>query len=288
MKYLRTNEIVVPRAPYEGQQLRGLVREGVVPNLVVVRDTAGAKRPDVRSYTAALRRQGARILQAGGSILRQEVSLDDLVEVRTVPAADLRHVVRDVNQDPTVDSVLVMSPTVEDYDRTVAELDAWKDVDGMNPDSGRTPCTPQAIQGALDFRGLWRPDLNYLLVGKGRTVNSYVAQALQEMHGDAYEDRVRIVTRSNQEELPEAMAASDVAIVAAGVKRQIRPKMIHPDMKAVVGVCIEDIDPAAYALRSGTFITPRHLDQVNMGIGALTASVALQNTLDAAMNRLPV
>ena len=288
MLYLRTNEIVVPQAPYEGQQLRSLVREGVVPQMVIARDEAGAKRPDIRSYTAALKRQMARVREAAGSILAHEVSLDEMIRVETVAAADLRHVVKDANDDPRVDSVIVMSPTEENYDELAGLLSPDKDVDGMNPASQRTPCTPQAIQDTLGFYDLWHPDLNYLLVGKGRTVNSHVDKVLQHLHGDKYEDRVHIITRRNEDDLVPAMAVSDVAIVAAGVRHQIRPGMIHADMKAVVGVCIEDLHPAVYNLPGKVLVTPVHRDPVNMGIGANTASIAVQQTLAAATLRLPV
>ncbi|HZM63715.1 MAG TPA: hypothetical protein VFB59_01130 [Candidatus Saccharimonadales bacterium] len=290
MRRLHTNKIVGQRYPEQAHQLRQLVRGDVVPKLLVLRDTAGAERPDIRSYTAALREQMRRVHRAVGYVLGGEVTLGDLIEVKTAPTRDLRHLVKDANGDPSVDSVLVMSPVSGSYsyEKIVAELSPDKDVDGMNPDSGRMPRTPLAIQQTLDHHDLWLPDRHFTLVGRGRTVNSYVDEALLDMMGEErYNDQVRVITKSNQDELGPALQDSEVAIVAAGVHNQITPELIGPNMRAVVGVCIGDIHPDVRRIKGDLLVTPPHLDRRYLGIGAVTASNAIQGTLDAAMSRLP-
>lgn len=284
---MRTNEIVIPRDFEQGQQLRRLVREGVTPRLLIARDEAGAARPDVRSYTAALRDRMRRVHESAGWMVTQEVTLDELVPVVTANSQDLEHIVGGAAADPTVDSIIVMSPTTANYEDIVAKIGPGKDVDGMNPDSGRMPCTPRAVQNALDHYGLWNPDLSYTLVGRGRTVGSHVDGLLRELHGDNYDEQVSVISARNSDELPAAMAASQVAIVAAGVRHQIEPSMIHANTLGVAGVCIQDIHPDVYTLPGDIRVTPVHLDKQNWGIGVNTSSLAVQGVLDAAALRLP-
>ncbi len=76
-----------------------------------------------------------------------------------------------------------------------------------------------------------------------------------------------------------------MAIVAAGVVNQITPDMIGPGTRAVVGLCINDIDPSVRRIGGDLLVTPPHLDRRYLGIGALTASNAVQRTFDMAMVR---
>lgn len=288
MRILRTNEIVEPRTAEQAGTLQTLLEHEIVPRLYIVRDEAGARQPGIRSYTASLRRDMHCVRQAAGLAIAERISLDTLAPVRTVPSRDLSYIVRDLSEDPEAHKVLVMSPTEDDYEKIIEGLAPEKDVDAMRTDAQplNVPCTPLAIGGALRRYNLWRSDLNTVLVGRGRTVGAHVDGLLRQLHREEYYDRVRVITKSNEGELPDAMAWADTAIIAAGKRHQITPDMVRPGLKALVGVCIEDIHPDVYDLPGNTLVTPRHGDTENWGIGMNTSSIAIQRTFDAAMQQL--
>lgn len=280
--------------------MENLVERSVVPHLRIIRDERGANERGVRSYTAALLHHGARL--AG------HVSLENIVSVQTISSGDLVTAVEAANKDKTVHGLLVMSPTAVSYDGIVGLIGPDKDVDRMNPKTRErlrvsgsqspSPATPQAVREVLGQHGLWTPEPKQqprvLLVGRGATVGSFVAQDLLELHGvseEKQDDKLRIITSKNSGEFEEALAWSEVAILAAGVPNQIKADMVHPGLLAVVGVCIGDTDrslrdPLALArnptIRDDFLVTPEHNDRVHMGIGRGTAAIAIGNMLMSA------
>jgi 5,10-methylene-tetrahydrofolate dehydrogenase/methenyl tetrahydrofolate cyclohydrolase len=304
VQYLSTNELVAGYTGQQTEQFDALLERGVVPHMAILRDVVegdkrvGANERGVRSYTGALL---AQIGQYAG----ETIQLDRLVSVTTVHPAALDASIELINDNPLVHGGLLMSPKAEKYedgkgelveaekyDAIVSKLDIAKDVDRMSPltrehlasqGQSASPATPQAVHKLLDHVGLWTPDLSYTLVGKGRTVGRFVYDDLQALHGVRADENVHLITNSNKGDLPEAIKASQVVIVAAGEHHQIRPEYIHDGVLAVVGVCIEDIHPEVYENpRDDLLVTPIHLDPDNRGLGALTSVLAWGNTLDAA------
>ena len=205
---------------------------------------------------------------------------------------ELIHTIQKLNQDHTVDGILVQLPLPShiDEDKILDLIDPSKDVDGFHPTNvaklllgqdGLVPCTPQGMMVLLD-------EINYDLTGKevvvvGRSNIVGKPVSLLCLHKNA----TVTMAHSRTKDLKAVCQRADVLIAAIGKakffnKDYVKEGAVVLDVginrdennKLCGDVDYDDVKDIA------SYITP-----VPGGVGPMTIAMLLENTLHAYNKR---
>ncbi len=260
-------------------QVEALKEKGVTPRLAVIRV---GEREDDLSYERGLTK---RFASAGAEVETAALPAD-------VTQEGLESCISALNQRKDVHGILMFSPLPKSLNeaRARALLSPKKDVDcltdanaycvyaGKAADGvpGYPPCTPQAVLELLDFYGYDLTGKNVTVVGRSAVVGRPLAMLL--LHRNA----TVTVCHTKTRDLAAACKQADLVVVCAGKAGLIGKEHITPGQSVVdVGIHVidgnlcGDVDPAVGEIAEG--YTP-----VPGGVGAVTTSVLLKHTVDAA------
>ncbi|MGK7944536.1 MAG: bifunctional methylenetetrahydrofolate dehydrogenase/methenyltetrahydrofolate cyclohydrolase FolD [Microcystaceae cyanobacterium] len=201
-------------------------------------------------------------------------------------------VIKDLNQDPNVDGILVQLPLPSHLDavKLLLTIDPDKDVDGLHPtnlgrlvrgEEGLRSCTPAGVMRLLDEYKIDIFGKQAVIVGRSILVGK--PQGLMLLEKDA----TITIAHSYSQNLAEITRQADILVVAVGI-----PKIITADMVksgAVVidvginriedgtkkGKLVGDVDYEAL-LPIASYITP-----VPGGVGPMTVAWLLHNTVSS-------
>ena len=255
-----------------------LVDKGIVPKLAVIR--IGARGDDL-AYERG--------------IIRRFSSAGALVEIRELPDGatqeQLEHTVGLLNGDLGVHGILLLRPLPENLSETrIKELiSPSKDVDCMSPvnlaalfegkSGGYPPCTPQAVLDLLDFYGIGLTGKKVTVVGRSMVVGKPLALML------IARDATVTVCHTKTLDLAGECRDANIIVSCAGKAKMIGADAVRAGQVIVdVGVNMDggflcgDVDYGAVK-DIVEAITP-----VPGGVGAVTTSVLLRNTVRSAMN----
>jgi methylenetetrahydrofolate dehydrogenase (NADP+) / methenyltetrahydrofolate cyclohydrolase len=207
---------------------------------------------------------------------------------------DLEALVRELNDDDAIDGILVQLPLPDHLDpRPVQELIApTKDVDALNPyTAGRLAvgdptflsCTPYGVLELLADAGVDTVGAEVVIVGRSNLVGRPLSNMLTLKGRDA----TVTLAHSRTRDLPEVCRRADVVVAAVGVAGLVTADMVKPGAVVIDvgtnrtddGKLVGDVDFDAVAEVAGA-ITP-----VPGGVGPMTVTMLLQNTLEAARAR---
>ena len=207
------------------------------------------------------------------------------------PEDELLELVAELNDDDTVDGILVQLPLPEqiDPDHVVAAIDPAKDVDGLCPiNAGRlaqgrpglVPCTPQGVIELLANAEVELAGAEAVVLGRSILVGKPLAAMLLAANATV------TVCHSRTRDLAAVCSRADVLVAAVGSPRLVTAEMVKPGATVIdVGTnrgdegLIGDVDFDAVAAVAGA-ITP-----VPGGVGPMTIAMLLANTLKAARER---
>jgi methylenetetrahydrofolate dehydrogenase (NADP+)/methenyltetrahydrofolate cyclohydrolase len=211
----------------------------------------------------------------------------------TASEADVVSLVDALNRDPDVDGILVQLPLPKPLRASVVTeaIDPAKDVDGLHTQNagrllaglpGLRPCTPLGILEVLDRNGVKLEGANAVVVGRSGLVGKPVALLLLERNATV------TMCHSRTRDLANVVGAADVVVAAAGSPRLVKGAWIRPGaavvdigVNMVDGVQVGDVDFEGALGRAG-LITPSR-----GGVGPLTITMLLRNTLEAYRARVP-
>jgi len=207
-------------------------------------------------------------------------------------------VLRDFNNDPTVDGILLQLPLPRhiDADRAIATISPEKDVDGFHPESlGRLaagsprfiPCTPLGIRELLLRNGVETAGANVVVLGRSVIVGKPMALLLSLKGRGA--DATVTICHSRSRDVAAHTRGADIIIAAMGVPRFLKADMVRDGVVVVdVGInrvedatarkgyrIVGDVDFEPVAARA-SLITP-----VPGGVGPMTVAMLMSNTLAA-------
>ena len=206
--------------------------------------------------------------------------------------AELLAVVRALNDDPSVDGILVQFPLPSAIRQgaVIDAIDPAKDVDGLHPlnagrlasgSPGLVPCTPQGVMHLLAAAEVLLRGARAVVIGRSVLVGRPLAQLL--LAADA------TVTMAHSRSLDLAGECRRAAVVIAAVGRAelVRGDWIAEGATVIdVGInrgadgkLVGDVAFAETLPRAGA-ITP-----VPGGVGPMTIACLLENTLKAALAR---
>ena len=207
------------------------------------------------------------------------------------PEDELLELIASLNDDDSVDGILVQLPLPEqiDPDAVVAAIDPAKDVDGLTPvnagllaqgQPGLVPCTPQGVIELIKHAGTELEGAEAVIVGRSILVGRPLVGLLLA------ENATVTVCHSRTRDLAAVCSRADVLVAAVGSPRLIGAEMVKPGATVIdVGInrtddgLVGDVDFEPAAEVAGA-ITP-----VPGGVGPMTIAMLLSNTVAAATAR---
>ena len=257
------------------QQISQYVAQGKrAPGLAVI--LVGAD-PASQVYVGSKRKSCAEI-----GITSQSY---DLPETTTEQA--LLELIKELNQDNTVDGILVQLPLPKHIDSTkvIEQISPEKDVDGFHPyNVGRLcqriptlrACTPYGVMKLLETTGISFYGKHAVIVGASNIVGRPMALELL-LAGCTV-----TVTHRFTEDLASHIRQADILVVAVGKPKFIKGEWIKEGAVVVdVGInrlegkLVDDVEFDIAAQRASD-ITPGP-----GGVGPMTVAMLMQNTLSA-------
>lgn len=252
---------------------------GVQPKLAVV--LVG----DDPASAVYVRNKGKRAAEAGIATSDHRLDADTTTD-------RLLGLVRELNEDPSVDGILVQLPLPPqiDADAVLFSIDPSKDVDGFHPENlGRlmigdprfVACTPLGCMKMLEATGTEISGAKALVVGRSTIVGKPMAQLLLAANATV------TIAHSRTRDLPAAVAEADILVAAVGRPRMIQGAWIKPGATVIdVGInrgedgkLCGDVDFGTAVERAGA-ITP-----VPGGVGPMTIACLMHNVALAASRR---
>lgn len=236
-----------------------------------------------------VRNKGKQTAEAGMRSFEHKLSA-------STSEADLLALVGELNQDDTVNGILVQLPLPDHIDarQVIEAIDPAKDVDGFHPinvgglsnsdPAAMVPCTPLGC--LMMLREQFSDGMagqNAVVVGRSNIVGKPMAQLL------IAESCTVTVAHSKTRDLPALCRSADILVAAVGRPEMIRGDWIKPGAVVIdVGinrVVVEGLEKTrlvgdvafAEAVGVAGAITP-----VPGGVGPMTIACLLRNTVVAA------
>ena len=214
------------------------------------------------------------------------------LSAETTTAELLRHIDQ-YNADPAVHGILVQLPLPKNCDEQAIldAIDPRKDVDAFHPENvgllsqGRPrflPCTPHGVLQLLLRSGIQTTGQHVVIVGRSDIVGK--PMALMMVQKSAGANATVTIVHSQTKNLADLTRQADILIVAIGKARFITGAMVKPGA-TVVDVGINRL-PDGKICGDVDFDTVKEIagaiSPVPGGVGPLTITMLLQNTLAAA------
>ncbi|HEX5477935.1 MAG TPA: bifunctional methylenetetrahydrofolate dehydrogenase/methenyltetrahydrofolate cyclohydrolase FolD [Burkholderiales bacterium] len=258
------------------RRIEQLASRGVVPGLAVVMVGENpASKLYVRNKVRACEELGMRSRVEAFGAGASQASLIERLQA--------------LNADAGIHGIIVQLPLPERLDmRAIIEtIDRRKDVDGfhlynvgglMIGDMVFPPCTPYGVQILLERSGIEVEGKNVVVVGASNIVGKPMAMML--LQRDATVSICHVKTR----DLAQYTILADILVVAAGQPRLIRAEMVRRGAVVIdVGInrlsdgrLVGDVDFEGVREKA-SYISP-----VPGGVGPMTVTMLLQNTIGAA------
>lgn len=201
---------------------------------------------------------------------------------------ELISLIRKLNQDPAIHGILVQLPLPRQIRENIvlAEIAPEKDVDGfhllnvgslMTGNEGVIACTPKGALKMIKSTGIDLNGKEAVVIGRSNIVGKPMAMLL------LHENCTVTVCHSKTVDLAAHSRNADILVAAVGKSKFITADMIKPGaividvgINRIDGKVTGDVDFENVSEVAG-WITP-----VPGGVGKMTISMLLENTLEAA------
>lgn len=262
------------------EEVASLVAQGVQPGLAVI---LVGENPASETYVKNKEKSSK---EAG-----MKSVLTKLPE--TVSEEDLLAEVEKLNQDDTIDGILVQLPLPKhiDENKVIRAISPEKDVDGFHPmNVGKMligqetflPCTPYGIMQLLERSNVDIAGKHAVIIGRSNIVGKPMGQLLLQ------KDATVTYCHSRTKDLKKFTQQADILIVAIGIAKFITGDYIKEGAVVIDvgmnrdenGKLCGDVDYES-AEKQASAITP-----VPGGVGPMTITMLLKNTVESAEKKL--
>lgn len=198
-----------------------------------------------------------------------------------------------LNADERVDGVLVQLPLPRhiNEEKVIDAIALEKDVDGFHPDNvanlwlGKPcikPCTPKGVMRMIEECGFNVAGCNAVVVGRSNIVGKPMAKLLLDANATV------TIAHSRTKNLAEVTSKADILIAAVGRARMITAEMVKEgaividvgvNRDAETGKLCGDVD------FEGVRDKAAHITPVPGGVGPMTITMLMQNTIECFLNR---
>jgi methylenetetrahydrofolate dehydrogenase (NADP+)/methenyltetrahydrofolate cyclohydrolase len=222
----------------------------------------------------------------------------DYVLDKEVTQTELNSLVDALNEDNSVDGILVQMPLPKHLNEqeVIERIRSDKDVDGFHPiNVGKlligldcfVSCTPKGIMAILDYYHIETQSKNVVIIGRSNIVGKPMASLLIQKGRDA----TVTIAHSRTKNLKELTKSADILIAAIGRANFVTADMVKEDC-VVIDVGINRVEDSSrkrgyrvvgdvnYQNVSAkvSAITP-----VPGGVGLMTIAMLMENTLESAI-----
>ncbi len=257
-------------------QADALRAKGVVPGLAVI--LAGddpASAIYVRNKEKACEECG---FYSEKYVLPAETSQDELLSL-----------IAKLNADPRIHGILCQLPLPAHISEqaVILAIDPAKDVDAFHPvnvgrimtgDYDFVPCTPAGVMAMLDECGIDPKGKHCVVVGRSNIVGKPMSMLLLHRHGTV------TICHSRTRDLADVCRSADILVAAVGKAGFVTADMVKEGAvvidvginRTAEGKVVGDVCTAEVAEKA-SYLTP-----VPGGVGVMTITMLMQNTLKAA------
>ena len=207
----------------------------------------------------------------------------------TLPEAELLARIAALNADPSVHGILVQMPLPKHINphKVIEAISTAKDVDGyatlsagelMTGQPGFRPCTPYGCMKLIESTGLDLRGKHAVVIGRSNTVGKPMAVMLLQKNATV------TICHSATQNLKSHTLQADVIVAAVGRRDVLTADMVKPGAVVIdvgmnrndEGRLCGDVDFAGVCKVAG------HITPVPGGVGPMTITMLLVNTLQAA------
>ena len=207
------------------------------------------------------------------------------------PQSALLAKIEALKEDPAIHGILVQLPLPAQIDEraVIAAIPPEKDVDAFHPENvGRLmigeprflPCTPAGIMKMLEIEGIPVEGKDCVVIGRSNIVGKPMAMLLLQANGTV------TVCHTRTKNTREIARRADILVSAVGQAGFLTADMVKEGAVVIdvgmnrnaEGKLCGDADFEAVAEKA-SYITP-----VPGGVGVMTITMLLENTLRAALN----
>lgn len=198
-----------------------------------------------------------------------------------------------LNANERVDGVLVQLPLPRhiNEEKVIDAIALEKDVDGFHPDNvanlwlGKPcikPCTPKGVMRMIEECGFDVAGCNAVVVGRSNIVGKPMAKLLLDANATV------TIAHSRTKNLAEVTSKADILIAAVGRARMITAEMVKEgaividvgvNRDAETGKLCGDVDFESVRDKAA------HITPVPGGVGPMTITMLMQNTIECFLNR---
>lgn len=204
-----------------------------------------------------------------------------------VSQEEIEKIIVDLNNDDTVDGMLVQMPLPDHLDskRIQNLIDKDKDVDGLSDiNAGRlmhnvdslVPCTPKGVMELLDYYNIDVAGKHVVIVGRSDLVGKPLSSLMLN------DNATVTICHSRTNNLGSITKTADILVAAVGKKSVITADMVKDDA-VIIDVGINRVDGKLYGdvdfesvKDKVSYITP-----VPGGVGQMTVACLSKNVLKA-------
>ncbi|MDQ0208960.1 bifunctional methylenetetrahydrofolate dehydrogenase/methenyltetrahydrofolate cyclohydrolase FolD [Alkalicoccobacillus murimartini] len=261
------------------ERVAKLASDGIVPGLAVILvGDNQASQTYVRSKQRSCEKAGIH------SVLKQ-------LSAETTEKELLAHI-EELNVDPSIDGILVQLPLPKQISEqaVIEAISPNKDVDGFHPISiGKMmtgektflPCTPHGIIELLKASNIEISGKHAVVVGRSNIVGKPVGQLLLNEHATV------TYCHSRTPDLNAITKQADILVVAVGISKLIKKEDVKPGAVVIdVGMNRDENGKLCGDVDFNDVETvASHITPVPGGVGPMTITMLLENTIESALNR---
>ena len=207
-----------------------------------------------------------------------------------VTEMNLLNLIAKLNQDPTIDGILVQLPLPKHLSssKIMESISPNKDVDGFHPlNIGKLllgenppflPCTPLGICRLLKAYCISPEGKHVVILGRSNIVGKPLAAMLMQKK-EGYNATVTIA-HSQTENLEEITQSADILVAAIGSAHFVKPYMIKKGC-AIIDVGINRLGDKIVGDVDFNEVAPltSHITPVPGGVGPMTIAMLMENTV---------
>ena len=207
----------------------------------------------------------------------------------TMTEAELLARVDALNIDPSIHGILVQLPLPAHIDahKVIEAISPAKDVDGFHVASagalmvgqpGFWPCTPYGCMKMLDSIGYSLKGKHAVVIGRSNIVGKPMAMMLLQQNATV------TICHSGTKDLKAMTLQADVIVAAVGKRNVLTADMVKPGAVVIdVGMNRDDAGKLCGDVDfAGVSQVASHITPVPGGVGPMTITMLLVNTLEAA------
>jgi len=207
----------------------------------------------------------------------------------TLPEADLLARIDELNRDPKIHGILVQLPLPPHIDshKVIEAIAPEKDVDGFHVANAGAlmtgmplfrPCTPYGVMKMFEAYGIALKGADAVVIGRSNIVGKPMALLLLEAGATV------TICHSKTRDLAAKTRNADIVVAATGRRNILTADMVKPGATVIdvgmnrdeAGKLCGDVDFAGVKEVAG------HITPVPGGVGPMTITMLLVNTIEAA------